>query len=298
MAELAPLFVAHVPPAVRATFERAAIEEEVARLWSLATTAWPEIDLAPDAYLAFVAERLPIDIAEPTRTLRDLPASDLYLACACARGDKKAIACFAEHYAPAIRSVVTGRSARAGLADEVRQVLFERLFVSRDGAPSPISEYKGRGELGAWVRVAAARIMLNLLRSEKRRTAAGDAHAREPIPLDDPLFARLELRHREDFQAALREAASELTTRERNLLYQHHVDGLTMEQLSAVYGLHRVSVIRAIGKARTKLAEGTRLRLRERLRVSETELESLLRSVGPNLDLSIRRYLRPDGSSD
>ncbi len=111
------------------------------------------------------------------------------------------------------------------------------------------------------------------------------------------MFARLELRHRDDFQAALREAASELTTRERNLLYQHHVDGLTMDQLAVVYGLHRVSVIRAIGKARTKLADGTRLRLRERLRVDETELESLLRAVGPNFDLSIRRYLRPDGST-
>ena len=64
-----------------------------------------------------------------------------------------------------------------------------------------------------------------------------------------------------------------------------------MDQLAHLYGLHRVTVIRALQSARNELAHGVRRQLKNRLRIGEQELDSLLRIIDSQLELSIRRYL-------
>jgi RNA polymerase sigma-70 factor (ECF subfamily) len=300
--DLTTIFLASAPAEVQAALN-GDLEPALSEVVAAAKLAWPSLDLPLETFFAFVAERLPMDAvkADPAAALRATRAADLYLAAACASGDERAIAAFGERYGHVVDGVVARRSDRERLADDVRQALFERLFVRKDAGndddagPPKIVEYRGRGDLAGFLRVAAARAMLNVLRGDKRRSAAHEAHGRAPVHIVDPELERIELHHREDFRAALRDAAAELTPRERNLLSQHHIDGLTMDQLAKLYGLHRVTIIRAIGAAREKLANGTRKRLRERLRIDQAELDSLLRVVGSKLELSIQRYLRSAG---
>jgi RNA polymerase sigma-70 factor (ECF subfamily) len=275
----------------------AALDVALGEAIGAARAAFPHVVVSEDVFLEVLAAKLPIDKLhdDGAAAIRAVRAPELWLAAACALGDSKAIATLETLYEGAIVAAAKRRSGRATIADEAKQVLFAKLFVSDGDAPPKISEYAGRGDLGAFLGVAAARVTLNLVRGEKRRVAATDAAHASPLPLDDPELARIAARYKDDFRDALRDAASDLTTRERNLLRQHHIDGLTMPELAKMYGLHRVTVVRAIQAAREKLSSGTRRRLEERLRIDVAELESLFRVVGSNLDLSIQRYLGTAG---
>ena len=60
------------------------------------------------------------------------------------------------------------------LVDDTRQALREKLLVAAPGARPRIGEYAGRGPLQAWVRVAAVRAALDILRAAGARDGGGD----------------------------------------------------------------------------------------------------------------------------
>ena len=67
------------------------VEAQLQAVYAMARNAWPAIDLAPDVYLRHVAERSD-DVPDGAA------AADLYLACACARGDAVALEAFSSRY--------------------------------------------------------------------------------------------------------------------------------------------------------------------------------------------------------
>jgi RNA polymerase sigma-70 factor (ECF subfamily) len=66
---------------------------------------------------------------------------------------------------------------------------------------------------------------------------------------------------------------------------------MTIEAIAAVYGVHRMTISRRIAASRAEILATTQRLLRERLRVTPEELDSLLRLVQSRIDVSIRRYL-------
>ena len=79
--------------------------------------------------------------------------------------------------------------------------------------------------------------------------------------------------------------------RDRNLLRQHYLDGLTMETIAPLYQVHRITIVRWMEKARAALGKATRHQLSSRLQVERTELESILRLIDSELDMSVRALL-------
>src|SRR5438105_4237520 len=88
----------------------------------------------------------------------DVPAEDLYLACACAGGSDAAVEIFADRHLPRLRAPLR----HAGLDDaaiaEVEQELVALVFVG-DGEPH-ITRYAGRGSLQRWLESIAVRMAL------------------------------------------------------------------------------------------------------------------------------------------
>src|SRR5262249_131485 len=71
------------------------LETLLADIVQAARAAWPGVELPPEMFLAHVRSKLGDGLPiEPT--LRELHTADLYLACACARGDPHALAAFDE----------------------------------------------------------------------------------------------------------------------------------------------------------------------------------------------------------
>src|SRR5262245_55674250 len=148
------------------------LERLLANHLDSATGAWPALAVPVDRYLAHLGQRLPDD--GPFAALETLRAADLYLACACASGDEKAIALLESQHFGDIDTALARRGFSRAQADEVKQILRKQLFVAdADGRPK-IAEFGGRGPLGAWLRVSAVRAGLKLIRKERHETPVDD----------------------------------------------------------------------------------------------------------------------------
>jgi RNA polymerase sigma-70 factor, ECF subfamily len=258
--------------------------------WRAGRLAWPALDVPAEAFVASLASRLP----PPLRTapaIRALHAADLYLVCACSRRDPRAITTFEKVHFPEVDRAL-GRMRLTPIADEVKGKLREKLFFPRDGERTPLASYSGRGGLGAWLRLVAVRAALKTLRANKN---APDDIDELDIALGggDPELTYLKATFAAEFKSALAEAIEALSVRDRNLLRQHTLDGLTIDQLGALYRVHRATAARWVADVRARLLKAVQRQLMARLRLDEAELESVMRLARSQLDVSVRRLLQP-----
>lgn len=290
-------FLDAAPAGLRAGLE--ALPDLDQQVWSLVATgraAWPEIAIEPARAAAFAAARLEAS-AEAADALASLRAADLYLACACADGDRAALAAFDRHYMREVDIALARMRMPAPRVADVKQLVRQRLFVG-DGVPGKIVDYGGRGDLRRWVRSVAVRTCLNDLRKGKNEVLTDDDQliAQHAIPGDDPELAYMKRTYAREFQAAFAEALGGLGPREQTLLRYHHVDGLNIDEIGAIYRVHRVTAFRWLEKAKEQLVEATLVILRGRLNVSPKELDSVLRLIRSQVHLSLIRHL--GGPSD
>jgi RNA polymerase sigma-70 factor (ECF subfamily) len=280
-------FLDALEPGARATAERSAgFAAALDRVVEAARAAWPDIALDDATFLAHLAERA----GEPTAdSLVRLPAADLYLACACARGIPVALRAFDDQFVGAIDPALRHAGLFPDLFDEVKQRLRIKLFTSADGHAPRILDYLGRGNLRGWLRIVAVREALNTLRGDKRALAGGLSEV--PLVTDDPVLDHLKTRYRGEFRDAIAEAAGTLEPRERNLLRQYYLDGLTYDVLARMYRVHLATVARWVDKAREALLASTRRVLVTRMNIPRDELDSILRLIESQLEVSARDLL-------
>jgi RNA polymerase sigma-70 factor (ECF subfamily) len=108
---------------------------------------------------------------------------------------------------------------------------------------------------------------------------------------DDPELSYMKAFYRQAFRAAFRAAAETLEVRERTILHQHTIDGLTIDELGAAHGVHRATAARWLQAAREKLVAAVRVEFARRVKVSPRELASVLRLVESRLEVTMRRLL-------
>ena len=96
-----------------------------------------------------------------------------------------------------------------------------------------------------------------------------------------------------NFARRSREAVASLSPRERNLLRHSVIDGLGIDQIAAIYHVHRATAARQLKQARTTLVATTRERMRIALGIGETELDSIFRVLVSMADVTLREILAP-----
>jgi RNA polymerase sigma-70 factor, ECF subfamily len=228
----------------------------------------------------------------PESEFERLHLADLCLAFGCGRGDTEALRLFQAEFAPVAVSTIRGVDSSDAFVEEVTQQLLERILVAAPGQPR-ILEYAGRGSLEHWLRAAALRLALNARRSARRAPdqLGSDSQFEVAAPSADLQFDILQARYGPDFGAALKEAMGDLTSQERSLLRLHFLDGLSFNQIGAVYQVNKSTISRRMSHARETLLAKTREKLEKRFNLGAPELESLLRMLGPELQLSLTSVL-------
>ena len=295
-------FLDAAPPSVREVL--AQIPDLDRRLWAIVAegrAAWPGLNVEARRVVEFVARQATSDLAEAA--LDGLRPSDLYLACACAQHLPAALSAFDRDYMREVDvALARMRIGPPRLAD-VKQLVRQRLFVGGGTAGQPtsagkIAEYGGRGDLRRWVRSVAVRTCLNDLRKGKREVLVDDDQliAQHAIATDDPEVEYMKRTYAGEFKAAFAEALGALGAREQTLLRYHHVDGLNIDEIGAIYRIHRVTAFRWLEKAKELLVRSTLDILRNRLRLPSSELDSVLRMIRSQIHLSLVRHL--GGPSD
>jgi RNA polymerase sigma-70 factor (ECF subfamily) len=290
-------FLDAAPAAVRPALE--SIADLDRRLWTLVAegrASWPDFAIDARQLVEFVARQLTSELADAA--LDGLRPADLYLACACARGVHGAIAAFDRDYMREVDIALSRMRVGDSRLKDVKQLVRQRLFVGGGTAGAPtsagkISEYGGRGDLRRWVRSVAVRTCLNELRKGKREVLVDDDHliAQHAISADDPEVEYMKRTYSNEFKAAFAEALGQLGPREQTLLRYHHVDGLNIDEIGAIYRVHRVTAFRWLEKAKEQLVKSTLETLRARLKLPASELESVLRMIRSQIHLSLVRHL-------
>jgi RNA polymerase sigma-70 factor (ECF subfamily) len=256
-----------------------------------AQDAWPTVDLPFDAYVAYLRERLPTNLPAP-HALRKMHTADLYLACACARGDAHALAAFDDRCLRQLDGVLSKMRIPAEVIAEVKQDIRSRVLVG-DGTPPKIVEFEGRGDLRSWVRIMAVRRALqHQSRARREVTMEDDCLLQGLVGTGDPEQDYAKGLYRRAFKHAFEGALKSLPSREITLLRQHYVDGLTIDELGALYRVHRATAARQLGAARTLLHETTRSRMMSRLRVEPQELDSIMRMIRSRIEISVSSSFR------
>lgn len=273
-------------------------DDVAAALIARARAAWPEIDGVDAAAFVAHVERSIADASDAAEALDDLHVDDLWLAFAAGHGDARAIAAIDRQIGPVVEAALARMKPKVS-PDDVAQLLREKLFVAKDEHGPKVLDYSGRGPLGGWIRIAAVRLALS---GARRGDAAGatpvtrETLVAAPTAAPDPEMEHLRRRYASDFKQAFEEALAALSPEERNVLRLSVVDGLSIDEIGTVFGIHRATAARRIASARDAVQDRTRAILLERLGVRDAELESIAAYVRSHLDLSLHRVLAEDAT--
>jgi RNA polymerase sigma-70 factor (ECF subfamily) len=290
---LAALFVANAAGQRDTLPATAELEARLQAMLAAARAAWPDVALPDETFVRHIAERLPSE-GDLTAALEATQASDLFLACACAEGDTSAVAAFERDLMSQVATYLVGQTALPVSHDELKQLLRMRVLVAEPGAKPRIALYTGRGPLGAWLRIAAIRLAIDLRRARTPDAGGHDEALMMSSAVPDPELNYLRNRYNEQFRAAFHETLRKLPARDANVLRLYFLDGVTAEVIGTMYKVSSRTVQRWMIEIRKKIVDETYALLRERLNLSATELGGLLAVVGSQVDVSILRLLDPE----
>jgi RNA polymerase sigma-70 factor (ECF subfamily) len=268
------------------------LERLLAERIACAAAAWPDVKVAQHQFVRAIAERLPRDA--PVRALEAMQTDDLYLVCGCTAGDAAALAGFEQQCGAAIAKALAATGASEADRADLGQVVRLRLLTRPAGGGVPrIATFSARGSLARWVRVVATREAVRILPRRIREAGAGDNQLASLVATDDDPEARyLKRLYREEFKQAFHAAVAGLGARELLVLRQHAIDGLGVDQLARLHGVHRATAARWVQAARQSVLVGTHRELVRRLRLSRRELASIMRLIQSQLDISLPQILQ------
>lgn len=302
-ASLVEPFLGSTDAALRGTLASAVdLETRLASIVATAAREWPALSLPAVIFVAYLAERI-----QPVATdgaheaagdaldelLANLHVADLYLACACARGDATALATFDARYMQEMNVALARMRLGAAALDEVKQLVRQKLFVAKPGERPKIAEYSGRSGMRRWLRSVTVRTCLNFMRRGKREVLVEDERVLAGVSAggDDPEIAYMKEKYRTEFRQAFQQALASVSARQQSLLRYHYVDNLNIDEIGTIYRVHRVTAYRWLEKAREALVLQTSELLKARLNVGKTEFDSILRLIRSELHVSLQRYL-------
>lgn len=261
-------------------------DEQLAALCDEAAAAWPGVIVDKADVIAAFKVKLASEDPPP---ISAAGISELYLALACARGDEAAIAAFERAFLDVVPAALASMKLPAATVEDVRATVREKLLLSEGGRAPRIVDYAGRGRLRGLIQVTATRTAIDHIRMADREAELPAGH--QLAGVGDVELSLIKAQYREAFVAGFTAAVGTLDRRDRNLLRLHMLGGVTLEQLAQMYGVHRATVVRWLGAARTALFDATRAHVAETIGVSADELGEMFALVRSRVELSVERLL-------
>jgi RNA polymerase sigma-70 factor (ECF subfamily) len=249
--------------------------------FALGCAQWPTIrGLTFEAFHSFA-----VDGAIEPEVLEER-AGDIFLAAAAAGGDDDAVKLFDSQVLAQLPRWFARLRLPADRFDEIGQMLRAKLLVGPD---PKLAQYRASGPLAGWVRMVAVRTALDSFRDHPNVVDADPADA--IVKAFDPEQQLIRQKYGTLFEAALRDAMSVLTMRDRNLLRLHYISRMSLDAIARMYHVHRATVVRWLASIRDEVETAVRLRLWEEVGVSPAEFRSLWNAVRSEVDVSLSRLL-------
>jgi len=254
----------------------AAVREEVLRRWPALVTDW-------DAF------------SSSSAAVEGDNALERMLVHACTGGAERALAVLEAEYFSRIADFVRRIDPSPSFAADVTQAVRARLLIPDADGTIRLASYNGSVPLLGWLRVIAIRTALNLRRGVRRSVPLDQAVGERAG--NDPDLAQFRARHRDAFNDALARALGALSEEDTTLLRLHYLDGLSLEAMATMHGVHRATIARRIATARRQVSVATRNALATKLDLRASEVDSVVRLLKSDFDVSVERLLMRDTSA-
>jgi RNA polymerase sigma-70 factor len=245
---------------------------------------FPTIDLPADGFFAR-AERsgVPLD---------QLHTEDLYLASACAHGDRLAWEYFADEYLPLVRKLAAQACRQFQESEDLAQEIVAQLIGDR----GKLGGYDGRGSLAGWLRVTIARAAIDRFRRVRREVSWEETSERGGEPsatVEDPQGASesLDARWGPVLARILAEQIGRLEARDRLLLSLYYMSEVPLKIIGRQFGVHEATVSRWLDRIRNTLRTGVEKELRRRHGLRPRETDTLWRWVAEEERFSLKEIL-------
>lgn len=264
--------------------------------WSEIRSVWPSVNLPAAVFTAFLARHE--FVSEGSHTGEDdLDLAELFLVCACLERVPNAGEAFQQRYFSRSRSALTRMKLTSAMISDVEQLAWEKLFTAPDSGRPKILNYAGQGNLTTLLKVTLVRTAVSQLRKHKREVLCeADELLGLPEAFDDPALELVRADFKKEFAPAFAESLATLSDRDRNFLRLRFVDSLPVEQIGRLYQMHRVTASRTLSRIRRDLRNETRSRLKFKLQLNQESLDSFMRLVDSQLDVSIEWHCQADAS--
>lgn len=265
-----------------------ALEELLQRITASAAEAWPGVSVETARFMSHLAHRVG-PAAAGACDLERARTDDLYLALACALGDTAALATLEARVLPGVDPALARLRISPEMVDEVKQMVRTEVLVSLGPGRGPgIERYSGRGRLASWLRIIAVRAAGRLMDRGRREVLLTESVLGDLTPpSEDPEVEYLKDTYRAQFRAAFALALTDIPAEQRDLLCQHYLERLTIDDLGEAMGVHRATAARRVARAREVLLAATRRNLMSQVRVGGTECDSILRLIESQLQVSM-----------
>jgi len=254
-----------------------------------AARLWPNVQVDEQLFRDYVGAHLTPragDEGDTTHTPERI--ASLYLCFACVQGSDAACAAFQQKYLAIIRNSIARIFPDRPWIDEVASRFLAQLLVGKEPR---LTRYSGRGDLAAWLKVVATRAAIDAKRThpdQDEEPLSSSVEAAMSLSPESLIFCR---DHALGILDALARAISSLDKRQRNLLRLNYADGLNIDDVGALYGVHRATVARWLQQARTSVESTVLEDLRAQRGIDPTDIGSLIHGARPYLEDSLRKLL-------
>lgn len=261
---------------------------------------WSGVELDEADFAAHLGVHWPPE-QSPADYLASIHGDDLFLAAACALRKRNAVEIFEQKFMSLVPGALAHLRLDPAVVEDLQQELRTRLLVAEPNELPRIANYAGRGSLKSWLQASAVKLALNwLYRAENRKRIDSE----EGVRILDRMsqqgisseFRSIESAlqkntYREVVQDALRQAFQRLTQDQRNLLRLHYLDGLRLEEIGSLLGVHKATISRRLADARAQILKMVREDLCRRLASPESVINSILTLMQSQLDESLSALL-------
>ena len=247
---------------------------------------YPGIQLSLEAFHARVSEILASDMppgGEETRNqlLSKIHHEGLYLAMACADGDRVAWEHFADEYLPLVQRFAKQACGNTGESEDLSQELTTKLLADR----KRFAGYNGRGSLAGWLRVAVSHAAVDRFRRMSRQISVGSLDEEDlpaaPAAAEQQDDEAVDSRWGPVISRIVGECLSGLAARDRLLLCLYYLRGVPLKDIGRHFGIHEATASRWLDRMRRDMRKQVERELKRKHGMRSSEIQALWRWVSP-----------------
>ena len=211
---------------------------------------------------------------------------DLFLATACADGDRLAWDSFAETYFDQVRRWAAASLRNLVDAEDLTQDLMAAFFSGTQEGVNRISGYSGKGSLASWLRVTVTRASIDRFRRTRKQVPLEEVSLAGQDSLD-----QLDSRWGPVLADLLQVQLTGLSNRDRLILGLYYLHGTPLRLIASHFNVHEATVSRWLGQLRKRIRKNVERAMKHEHGMRSREVQSLWRWVAEENRLSLEELL-------